>query len=353
MFPGPTELLLIGCSIESIWTPKSKFNILTPKTNSQTSQPKGKSHVMSGTIFCACLTFAISVLWSVLKWCRKEHKKNQVKKESQRSQDQWWVWLREAAKGLHQLYHLLHHEARENQTRKSKVLWVRKLRCTIEQGDPLFAQKERPVLRKSKHVLFVKKLWNTIERGNLLFAVTPVTSATDSMKKHTHQATQNGILIKLGLLKSEILVKCWKQERCLRSTRSASTFPHWKRRNRIRIVVRIQIIRKQDEWSGAKKTKRSSMNVTEDGEKHSVRWGMFMSSTLQSSVFMGKNYSDTWHSIKNSKDLTMKQMFDISEKLYPNNQMRSMEWRQLIEEEVISIQRKKSLRIFRFCIVSG
>ena len=42
-----------------------------------------------------------------------------------------------------------------------------------------------------------------------------------------------------------------------------------------------------------------------------------MSSTLQASVFMEKNYSDNWHSIKNSKDLTMKQMFDISEKLVP------------------------------------
>ena len=31
-----TELLLIGYSIESIWTPKSKSNTLTPKTNSQT-----------------------------------------------------------------------------------------------------------------------------------------------------------------------------------------------------------------------------------------------------------------------------------------------------------------------------
>ena len=30
---------------------------------------------------------------------------------------------------------------------------------------------------------------------------------------------------------------------------------------------------------------------------------------------MEKNYSDHWHSIKNTKDLTMKQMFDISEKL--------------------------------------
>ena len=41
-----------------------------------------------------------------------------------------------------------------------------------------------------------------------------------------------------------------------------------------------------------------------------------MSATLQASVFMGKNYSDNLHSIKNTgKDLTMKQMFDTSEKL--------------------------------------
>ena len=40
-----------------------------------------------------------------------------------------------------------------------------------------------------------------------------------------------------------------------------------------------------------------------------------MSSTLQASVFTGKNYSDNLHSIKNTEDFTMKQMFDISEKL--------------------------------------
>ena len=43
---------------------------------------------------------------------------------------------------------------------------------------------------------------------------------------------------------------------------------------------------------------------------------MFISSTLQASVFMGTNYLENLHSIKNTgKDLTMKQMFDISEKL--------------------------------------
>ena len=40
-----------------------------------------------------------------------------------------------------------------------------------------------------------------------------------------------------------------------------------------------------------------------------------MSSTLEASVFMGKNYSENLHSIKNTADLTMKQMFDISEKV--------------------------------------
>ena len=42
---------------------------------------------------------------------------------------------------------------------------------------------------------------------------------------------------------------------------------------------------------------------------------MFMSSTLQAFVFTVKSYSDNLHSIKNTEDLTMKQMFDISEKL--------------------------------------
>ena len=41
-----------------------------------------------------------------------------------------------------------------------------------------------------------------------------------------------------------------------------------------------------------KRQKRSSMNVTEDGEKHSMIWGMLMFVTMESSVFMEKSYSD-------------------------------------------------------------
>ena len=60
---------------------------------------------------------------------------------------------------------------------------------------------------------------------------------------------------------------------------------------------------------------RSSKDAMQDNDKHSLIWGKFMSSTLQASVLMWKNYSVNLHSIKNTEDLTMKQMFDISEKL--------------------------------------
>ena len=64
-----------------------------------------------------------------------------------------------------------------------------------------------------------------------------------------------------------------------------------------------------------KRQKRSSMNVTEDGEKHSMIWGMFMAAAIESAVFMGKNCQNNCHSIVNTTDLTLKQMFDTSTRL--------------------------------------
>ena len=103
-----------------------------------------------------------------------------------------------------------------------------------------------------------------------------------------------------------------------------------------------------------KRQKQSSMDATEDSEEHSVIWGMFMSSTLQTSVFMGKNDSHNLHSNKNSEDLTTKQMFDISEKLVSeqsddicgvkttNWENSSWKYLSLIgDEQVISLERTK------------
>ena len=63
-----------------------------------------------------------------------------------------------------------------------------------------------------------------------------------------------------------------------------------------------------------KRQKRIS-KVTEDGEKHSMIWGLFMTVTMESAVFMGKNYLNNCQSIVNKTDLTLKQMFDMSTRL--------------------------------------
>ena len=88
------------------------------------------------------------------------------------------------------------------------------------------------------------------------------------------------------------------------------------------------------------------------------------SSTLQASVFMGKNYSDNWQSIKNAEDLTTKQMFDISEKLITEqaDEIYGMRYNSLgtlfMEAFVFGwwwtshqFLTQKSFPILRFCIV--
>ena len=56
-------------------------------------------------------------------------------------------------------------------------------------------------------------------------------------------------------------------------------------------------------------------NVAESGEEHSVIWGMFMAATMNVATFMGKNFSTIQNFIKNSEDLTLKQMIDVTAQL--------------------------------------
>ena len=100
---------------------------------------------------------------------------------------------------------------------------------------------------------------------------------------------------------------------------------------------------------------RSPEDSMQDTDKRPMIWGIFMSSTLEASVFMGKNYSDNLHSIKNTgEDLTLKQMFDISELLIVEQSgeifgvsqinWEYSPWKQLSlvnDEEVISLSHAK------------
>ena len=47
---------------------------------------------------------------------------------------------------------------------------------------------------------------------------------------------------------------------------------------------------------------QSSKDAMQDIDKRSLVWGLFISSTLEASVVMGKNYSEILHSIKKYKE---------------------------------------------------
>ena len=110
---------------------------------------------------------------------------------------------------------------------------------------------------------------------------------------------------------------------------------------------------------------QSSKDATQDSNKHSLIWWMCMSSTLEASFFMGKNYSENLRSIKKTgNNLTLKQMFDISEKLIvgqsdeifgvtPIN-WEDSSWKHLSlvgDEEVISLSHAKVHVFSDFCVM--
>ena len=111
-----------------------------------------------------------------------------------------------------------------------------------------------------------------------------------------------------------------------------------------------------------KRQKRIS-NVTEDGEKHSMILGMFMTVTVESAVFVGKNCLNNCQSITNTKDLTLKQMFDISTRLVSEQdeisgletigwQNHSWKYLSLIgDERVINLQRTSTFFRILYCVL--
>ena len=172
------------------------------------------------------------------------------------------------------------------------------------------------------------------------------------LKALSQHATQSGMMTKLGLLKSGKLTHRWVIERASRcdllekSTRVPIRFIHEKTQHDGTAqsivnegtprdgagqpdVIPRRRARPQQFTIGNDKTeselseesrsflnrmndqvrkrqKRSSMNVKENEDKQSVIWGMFMSVTLESAVFMGKNHLDNCHSTTNTRDFTVK-----------------------------------------------
>ena len=131
----------------------------------------------------------------------------------------------------------------------------------------------------------------------------------------------------------------------------------------IRNVAKIRVILEWAEWSSAKKAKTIFNECDKRQRQTLFDMGMFMSSSLQASVFMVKNYSDNLHSIKNKEDLSMKQKFDISEKMTTEQSdeihgISTINWAVFMEVFIFGWWWRshpslahKGLRIFRFCMM--
>ena len=82
-------------------------------------------------------------------------------------------------------------------------------------------------------------------------------------------------------------------------------------------------------------------------------WGMFMTVTMESAVFMGRNYLNNCQSIANTTDLKLKQMFDTSARLVSEQDeisgLKTLGWEQhswkqlslIGDETIINLQRTK------------
>ena len=273
MFPLPIELLdwlFDGINVDS------KIQIKYTDTKSQLADIPTKGNLTRDDwnhLLCFFLILAISVLQIVVRWCRKERKKIQVKKESQQNRSRWWIQSRDAAEGLLTCLPLLHQKAQGKPDMKVNYLWAHGMSSIKEQGDML--------------------------------------------RTLTHQATQSGMLTKSGLVKSGNLMNWWKLEKrdlfmnshpvCSHSTRTDPLLMTMVDSDTVAesdmsLQSRSFLHRVNDRVR--KMLDQSSQDATQFSEKHSVTWWMCMSSTLEASVFMVKNYSDNLHSIKKRRTMS-------------------------------------------------
>ena len=166
MFPEPTELLLIGYSIESIFGPQNPNHIHRHQKPTRRHTDQGKFHTWWMESFFVCLTLAISV--HQLFW-------GDVDKNAKR-----FRWRRSHSK--------------------------------IEANDELSLAMQR----KDSWRACLYCIWKPSENQTWMSTTSELMEWAASKNRETcfltltHQVTQSGILTRIGLLKSGNLMNWWK-----------------------------------------------------------------------------------------------------------------------------------------------
>ena len=103
-------------------------------------------------------------------------------------------------------------------------------------------------------------------------------------------------------------------------------------------------------------------NVAFSGKEHSIIWRKFVAATMNAATFMGNNFSNIQNFIMNSRDLNLKQMFDVTAELVNDQEeihgldkihWGKNSWRRLsfIGDETDQFPEYKKLCLLRFCVV--
>ena len=365
MFPGPTELPLIGHSIESIWTQKIQIKYIDTKNQLADMLTKGNftrdewNHLLC--LFNIC-HFSSAVCSEVMS--ERTQKDSGEERVTAKSKSMMSLIARAPS--------TLSSSASESPGRKVmkvSVLGVRKLEKYVRTEQPVVGRDtshasghhhKKSVERSysARHSGWDDdKAWSSQEwKADELMddrTGTPVVCSRarthEFQSRFSHEKTKHIILEE-----EETHDRAGTPVVCPRGGARPQQFIIGDGETELELSLGSRSFLNRVNDQVRKRQKRSSMNVTEDGEKHSVIWGMFMTVTLESAVFMVKNYSDNWHSIKNTEDLTMKQMFDISQKLITEQSdeiygMSTINWEHsswkylslVGDEQVISLQRTK------------
>ena len=264
--PQHTELLLIGWFIESIWTPRSKYidtkNQLADIFTQGNFTRDEWNHLL-------CL-FNISHFSSI----------NKRKAMSKRTQE----------------------DACEESHSKTKADYEFGIKMPCKGSkrtclDCIWKPGENQIWKSERTSELVKCAANSL-RGDLYWAL-------------AHQTTQNGTLTRSGLLKCGNLVTQASTARPVDDRFVIDDdMDSWHRR-RIEPFSKIPFIPER-RWMTDCERCWTVLQKIQCKTSTNVLWfgGMFMSSTLEASIFMWKNCSDNLHSIKHTGvNLALKQMF--------------------------------------------
>ena len=283
MFPEPTELLLIGYSIESIWTPKIQIKYIDTKNQLADTLTKGNftrdewNHLL-------CL-FNIS------------HYSSSVCSEAMAKRVQ-----QDSGEG--------------RVTAKSKLMMNLVSRCSERNPDVLASTaSQSPGTKYESQLPLGSWTEQHLRTGRpVKDAYSSSYSEWNAVKNWSSQEWKSDELmeVRTGRLENEQPPGLFTQHTDRFIVDDDDMDSNTVTESDLSLKSRSFLHRVNDRVR--RMLDQSSKDATQDSNKHSLTRWMFMTSTLEASIFMGKEYSEILRSIKNAgNNLTMKQMFDKPE----------------------------------------